>query len=101
MSFLVQSEVEALTTRLAAAEQNIKDLSDSLYVVCNTLDTLGALQSTGSELDCCISGDTTTDANDRDRFICVGRTVAGSIGMDTAATCPVCPIGVRYDTVNP
>ena len=79
----------SLETRLTAAETNISDLSDSIYRTCNVLDELGAAAT--SQKDCCIAGDTSASSGDRDRFICLGRTAAGLVGIDTAATCPVCP----------
>ena len=82
--------VSALTTRLAAAETNIKDLTDSLYRTCNTIDTIGASLS-GKEQDCCLTGSSAAAHGDRDGLWCFSRGVATILKVDTAATCPVCP----------
>ena len=84
------SLVSALTTKLNAAEANIKDLTDSLYRTCNTLDIIGASLS-GNKQDCCLTGNTSADHGNRDGLWCFSRGVATILKVDTAATCPVCP----------
>ena len=85
------SEVSSLPTKLNAAETNIADLSDAIYTTCNILDRLGALQTTGNEIDCCILAGTTAGTAFRDRFVCISRNTADLAGIDTSAHCPVCP----------
>ena len=79
--------------RLDAAELNINDLADSLYLTCNIIDELGETLREGKK-DCCITGGSTANYGDRDRYICLPRAVAKLVGIDTAATCPVCPNGL-------
>ena len=81
------------SARLYAAEINIKDLTDSLYRTCNIIDEIGASLK-GNKKDCCITGGTTANYGDRDKYICLPRRVAKLVGIDTAATCPVCPSGI-------
>ena len=88
------SSTSGVSTKLAAAELNVKDLSDSLYRTCNTLDIIGANLGSGKEQDCCISGTTAANSGDRDQMFCFTRTTATKVGIDTAATCPVCPSSI-------
>ena len=71
------------------AESNLSDLTDSARMACTTLDTIG-----DPTIDCCISAENTEPYGDRDKFVCVGRTAATILGINTGTSCQVCPEGV-------
>lgn len=79
----------SVNKRLAALEENVRDLTDSARMTCTTLDTIG-----DPSLDCCISGNHDLPYGDRDQFVCMGRTAATALGVTTGASCQVCPAGV-------
>ena len=83
------ADIADLLVRLAAAEENLSDLTDSAHAACVTLDTVGS-----PILDCCISGNVTTPYGDRDRFVCVPRATALLFGLNTITPCEECPAGV-------
>ena len=82
-------DITNILVALGAAETNISDLTDSARMACTQIDTIG-----DPNIDCCINGASTAASGDRDRFICVSRTAANALGINTATSCQECPSGV-------
>ena len=75
------ADVASLVDRVAAAEENISDLTGSAKGACEALDVVG-----NTIIDCCIYG-----GSDQGPFICVPRQTAIDVGIDIVNPCAVCP----------